>query len=55
VHRVTRTAYRLRNDFELDTPALTLALSLLDRVHDLEAQLCELRAQLRGGWVEEFP
>jgi chaperone modulatory protein CbpM len=45
-----RTACRLRNDFELDAQGLALALTLLDRVHDLEAQLRGLRAQLPR-WV----
>lgn len=43
--RVARTAGRLRVDFELDVQALVLALGLLERVADLEAQLRELRAQ----------
>ena len=46
---VARTACRLRNDFELDMPGLVLALTLLDRIHDLEAQLCELRAHMPQG------
>jgi chaperone modulatory protein CbpM len=41
-----RTACRLRNDFELDSQGLVLALTLLDRIHDLEAQLRELHAHL---------
>jgi chaperone modulatory protein CbpM len=41
-----RTACRLRTDFELDTPGLALALILLGRIHDLEAQLRGLSAQL---------
>ena len=41
-----RTAHRLRDDFELDPAALALALSLVDRIHDLEAQLNDLRAHL---------
>jgi chaperone modulatory protein CbpM len=41
-----RAAGRLRIDFELDVQALVLALGLLERVGDLEAQLRELRAQL---------
>ena len=43
---VARTATRLRRDFELDAHGLSLALTLLDRVHRLEAQLRELEAQL---------
>jgi len=44
--RTARTARRLRSDFELDIEALALALSLLDRVAQLEAQVQELRAKL---------
>jgi chaperone modulatory protein CbpM len=43
--RAARTAHRLRVDFELDIQALALALSLVARVEDLEAQLRELRAR----------
>jgi chaperone modulatory protein CbpM len=42
----TRTAYRLRNDFELDAQGLAVALALLERIGTLEAELRELRAQL---------
>jgi chaperone modulatory protein CbpM len=41
-----RAARRLRDDFELDAGALALALGLLDRVSDLEAELRQLRARL---------
>ena len=41
-----RTAFRLRNDFELDAQGLAVALALLDRVRTLEDELRELRAQL---------
>jgi chaperone modulatory protein CbpM len=41
-----RTACRLRTVFELDTPGLALALTLLGHIHDLEAQLRDLGAQL---------
>jgi chaperone modulatory protein CbpM len=41
-----RTARRLRDDFDLNMHGVTLALTLLDRVHDLETQLSNLRAQL---------
>lgn len=44
--QTARTAGRLRADFELDVQSLVLALGLLERVADLEAQLRELRAQL---------
>lgn len=39
-------ARRLRNDFELDAQGLALVVSLLERVHDLQVQVCELRARL---------
>lgn len=41
-----RTARRLRNDFELDSQGLALVLSLLERVHELEAALQRLNARL---------
>ena len=41
-----RTAWRLRNDFELDPHALALALKFIVRIRELEAQLRESRAQL---------
>jgi len=41
-----RTACRLRDDFELDAHGLAVALTLIDRVRDLEQQLRDLRAQL---------
>ena len=43
---VARTACRLRNDFELDTRGLSVALRLLERVHELEAEVANLRVQL---------
>ncbi|MEJ0086653.1 MAG: chaperone modulator CbpM [Pseudomonadota bacterium] len=43
---VARTAGRLRNDFELDTRGLGVALRLLERVSDLEREIGRLRAQL---------
>lgn len=42
---IARTACRLRNDFDLDAGALALTLTLLNRIHDLEAQLHALNAQ----------
>ena len=42
---LVRTASRLRNDFELDANGLTLALRLLTRIRELEAELRDLRAQ----------
>jgi chaperone modulatory protein CbpM len=41
-----RTVGRLREDFDLDATALPLALALVERIHDLEAQLRELQSQL---------
>ncbi|HEU5136042.1 MAG TPA: chaperone modulator CbpM [Steroidobacteraceae bacterium] len=43
---VARTACRLRNDFELDTRGLSVALRLLERVRDLEEEIARLRAEL---------
>jgi chaperone modulatory protein CbpM len=43
---VARTACRLRDDLELDTHGLGVALKLLERVQDLEAEIARLRAQL---------
>jgi chaperone modulatory protein CbpM len=43
--RAARTARRLRMDFELDVQALVVALSLVARVDELEAQLRELQAR----------
>ena len=41
-----RKASRLRDDLELDTHALALAIRLLDRIDSLEAELSTLRAQV---------
>jgi hypothetical protein len=41
-----RAAGRLREDLELDAQALALTLTLINRIRKLEAQLCNLRAQL---------
>lgn len=43
---VARTARRLRDDFELDTHGLAVALNLLQRIHSLEAQLAAMDAKL---------
>ena len=43
---VARTACRLRDDLELDVRALGVALRLLERVADLEAEISRLRAQM---------
>lgn len=49
-HCVTaaRTARRLRSDFELEPSALALALSLLERVRELESEVQRVRARLPG-------
>ena len=49
---VARSARRLRKDFDLDPHGVALAVALLERVHDLEAELRDLRAKLPGGSVE---
>lgn len=41
-----RAACRLRVNFDLEPHGVALVLSLLDRIHDLEAQMSGLRAQL---------
>jgi len=41
-----RTAARLRADFELDAHGVALALALLDRIGELEAEVRELLAHL---------
>ena len=46
---VARSAFRLRRDFELDFQGLALAVTLLERVRDLEEQLRHLRARTPGG------
>ena len=45
---VARTACRLRDDFDLDTRGLGVALKLLERVQDLEDEIARLRAQTPG-------
>jgi hypothetical protein len=44
-----QTAHRLREGFDLDPNALSLALGFLERIRALEAELRELRAQLPHG------
>ena len=46
---VARTACRLRDDLELDVRGLSVALRLLERVSELEAEISRLRAQLPRG------
>jgi chaperone modulatory protein CbpM len=43
---VARTACRLRDDFELDTRGVAVALRLLERVRGLEEEIGKLRAEL---------
>lgn len=40
-----RTASRLREDFDLDANAISVALMLIERIHELEARLRELQCQ----------
>ena len=42
--RAARIAERLRRDFELDANALSLVLSYVERIEELEAELRALRA-----------
>jgi len=44
---VVRKAQRLQHDFELDTHAVTVVLSFLERIEALEAQVRALEAQRR--------
>jgi chaperone modulatory protein CbpM len=46
---VARSAHRLRRDFDLDFQGLALAITLLERVRDLEDELRDLRARVPGG------
>lgn len=43
---VARTARRLRDDFDLDRSGMTVALRLLGRIDELEAELNHLRTRL---------
>jgi hypothetical protein len=43
---VARTACRLRDELELDMAGLGVALRLLERVRELEAEIAQLRALL---------
>jgi chaperone modulatory protein CbpM len=45
---LARQARRLRADFELDLTGLTLALTLMERIEDLEREVHRLRCQLLG-------
>ena len=44
-----RTACRLRDSFDLDVHGVAVVIALLDRIHDLEAQLRHSRAQVPRG------
>ncbi|TCT10153.1 chaperone modulator CbpM [Paralcaligenes ureilyticus] len=46
---IARTARRLRDDFELDSHGLALALKLLDRIDQLETKLADAQARLGTG------
>lgn len=41
-----RAACRLRASFDLEPHGVALAISLLDRIHDLEEQIAELQARM---------
>jgi len=43
---VARSAFRLRRDLDLDPHGVALAVTLLQRVRDLEEELRDLRAKL---------
>ncbi|HWW05099.1 chaperone modulator CbpM [Collimonas sp.] len=43
---LARTARRLRDDFELDTHGVAMALNLLEKIHALEARLAAMDAKL---------
>lgn len=43
---IARKARQLRDDFELDTRGLALALSLLRKMGELESEIAQLRARL---------
>ena len=40
---IVQTAVRLRRDFDLDPPGLALALTLVNRIRDLEDELRKMR------------
>ncbi len=43
---VARTVSRLRHDFELDAHGVSVVLSYVERIRELEAEIRKLRAQL---------
>jgi len=43
-----RAASRLKTDFDLNVSALSLVLTYLQRIEEMEAELTRLRAQLLG-------
>jgi len=51
---MARTARRLRDDFDLDTQGLALALNLLRRIDRLETELCSVYAKLPTPHHEGF-
>jgi chaperone modulatory protein CbpM len=46
-----RCARRLRDDFELDAPALALVLSLLDRMRELQLEVEHAQARLAASLI----
>jgi chaperone modulatory protein CbpM len=43
---LARTACRLREDFDLNTPGIALALTYLEKIEALQARLRELECQI---------
>ncbi len=46
---IARRARRLRDDFDLDPDGMALAVNLLRRINDLEAQVNDLHAKFNPG------
>lgn len=46
---IARRARRLRDDFDLDPGGMALAVNLLRRINDLEAQVNDLHAKVNQG------
>lgn len=44
--RLAQTARRLRDDFELDVPAVAVAVQLVSRIRELEEQLKSFKARM---------
>jgi chaperone modulatory protein CbpM len=46
---IARTARRLRDDFELESRGLALAMNLIGRLDQLEGELADMRARFTQG------